>query len=147
MVSSVSPSTDAHIADSDGLALVAFTQDRSGPVAAGVVAPVTTVTPSVWTRALHSCREFWRPVASVVRRKQAHVLRRKPADLGQSLTELVVPVQIRFSDGATELSTSMLVDLGSEDLALAPVLFFQGRQLVSAQRPLRITVANGEHIK
>ena len=145
----MSPSTDAHIADSDGLASVAFTQDRltPGPVAAGVVAPVTTVTLSVWTRALHSCREVWRPVASVVRRKQAHVLRRKPADLGQSLTELVVPVRIRFSDGATELSTSMLVDLGSEVLALAPESFFQGRQLVSARRPLRITVANGERIK
>ena len=54
----MSPSTDARIPDSDGLASVAFTQDRStpGPVAAGVAALVTTVMLSVWTRALHSCR-------------------------------------------------------------------------------------------
>ena len=108
---------------------------------------VTSVTLSTWTRALHSCRNWWQPVAVIRRGKQEHVRHRTQADVKQSLTELVVRVRVKsFGGTSQELSSCMLTGLGSEVLALAPEAFFQGRALELARCPLRITVANGERI-
>ena len=146
---SVATFTDLHVALSEtGVASVAFAHDgyTPGPVPAKRRS-LTEVTLSPWTRTLHSCREPWRPTAVIKRCKQTHVLQRKAAALGRSLTELVLPVRIQFSGGQRqELSGSMLIDLGSEVLALAPESFFWGCTLELARRPLRITVVNGERI-
>ena len=49
----------------------------------------------------------------IKRCKQAHFLQRKAADVGQYLTELVLPVRIQFSGGQRQkLGGSMLNDLG-----------------------------------
>ena len=149
MVRSVATSTDLHGAFSDtGVASVAFAHDgyTPGPVPA-TTRSLTEVTLSAWTRTLHSCQKPWRPTAVIKRCKQTHVLQRKAADVGRSLTELVLLVRIQFSGGQLqELGGSMLIDLGSEVLALAPESFFRGGTLELARRPLRITVANGERI-
>ena len=146
-VCSVATSTDSHTAPSFGdLASVAFSHDclTPEPESAGTRC-VTSVTLSTWTRALHSCRDRWQAVALIGRGKEEHIMRRTQADVGQSLTELVVPVRVNSSGGTSqELSSSMLIDLSSEVLALGPGAFFQGRALELARRPLRITVANGE---
>ena len=145
----VATSTDLQGAFSDtGVASVAFAHDgyTPGPVPAKTRS-LTEVTPSAWTRTLHSCPEPWRPTAVIKRCKQTHVLQRKAADVGRSLTELVLPVRIQFFGGQRqELGGSMLIDFGSEVLALAPESFFWGCTLELARRPLRITVANGERI-
>ena len=146
---SVAPSTDLQGAFSDpGVASVAFAHNgyTPGPVPAKTIS-LTEVKLSAWTRTLHSCGETWRPTAVIKRCKQTHVLQHKAADVGKSLTELVLPVRIHFSGGQwQELGGSMLFDLVSEVLALAPESFFRGCTLELARRPLRITVANGERI-
>ena len=117
-----------------------------GPVSADR-SSLTEVTLSAWTRTLHSCREPWRPKAVIKRCKQAHVLQRKAADEGRSLTDLVLPVKIQFSGGQRhELGGSMLIDLGSKVLALASESFFRGCTLELARCPLHSTFADGERI-
>ena len=92
---------------------------------------LTEVTLSAWTRTLHSCREPWRPSAVIKRCKQTHVLQRKAADVGRSLTELVLPVRIQFSGGQRQgLGGSMLIELGLEVLAFATESLFRGCTLV-----------------
>ena len=146
---SVATSTDLHIPSSEtGGASVAFAPDgyTPGPVPAKTKS-LTEVTLSACTRTLHSCQEPWKPTAVIKRCKQTHALQRKAADVGRSLTELVLSVRIQFSGGQRqELSGSMLIDLVSEVLALAPESFFWSRTLELARRPLPITVANGERI-
>ena len=146
---SVATSTDPQGALSDtGVASVAFAHDgyTPGPVPAKTTS-LTEVTLSAWTRTLHSCRELWRPTVVIKRCKQTHVMQRKVADVGKSWTELVLLVRILFSGGERqELGGSILIDLGSEVLALAPESFFRGCTLETARRPLRITVANGVRI-
>ena len=126
---SVATSTDLQGAFSGtGVASVAFADDgiTPGPVPAKTRS-LTEVTPSARTRTLHSCREPCRPTAVIKRCKQTHVLQRKAADVGKSLTELVLPVRIQFSGGQRqELGGSMLIDLGSEVLELAPESVFRG---------------------
>ena len=126
---SVATSTDLQGAFSDtGVASVAFAHDgyTPGPVPAKTRS-LTEVTRSAWTRILHSCGEPWRPTAVIKRCKQTHDLQRKAADVGKSLTELVWPVRIQFSGGQRqERDGSMLIDLGSEVLALAPESFLRG---------------------
>ena len=146
---SVATSTDLHVPSSEtGVASVAFAHDgyTPGPVLAKKRS-LTELTLSAWTRTVHSCREPWRPTAVMKRCKQTHVLQRKAADVGRSLTDLVLPVRIQFSGGQRqELGGSMLIDLGSEVLALAPECFFWGCTLDLARRPLCITVGNGDRI-
>ena len=148
-VRSVVTSIDLHGAFSDTeVASVAFAHDGCTPE------PVSTTTRSLtetafsaWTRTLQSCGEPCRPSAVIKRCKQAHVLQRGAADVGRSLIELVLPVRIQFSGGQwQEPGSSMLMDLGSEVLALAPESLFQGCTLELARCPLRITLANGERI-
>ena len=124
---SVATSTDPQGAFSDtGVASVAFAHDgyTPGPVPAKTTS-LNEVTLSAWTRTLHSCRELWRPTVVIKRCKQTHVMQRKVADVGKSWTELVLLVRILFSGGERqELGGSILIDLGSEVLALAPESFF-----------------------
>ena len=137
----------AHFCDT-GVASVAFAHDGCTPGPVSVqTRSLTRVTLSACARTLHSCREPWRPPAVIKRCRQTHVLQRKAADLIRSLTELVLLVRIQFTGGQRqELGGSMLIDLRSEVLALAPESFFPGCTLELACRPLRNTVANWECI-
>ena len=100
-----------------------------------------------WTRTLHSCWEPWRPTAVIKRCKQTRVLQTRAPDVGRSLTELVLAVKIQFSGCQRRvLGGSMLIDLGSEVLALAPEALFRGCTLELVCRPLHITVVNGVRI-
>ena len=146
---SVATSTDLHGASSQtGVASVAFAHDGYTPGSVPAkTRSLTEVTLFAWTPTLHSCREPWRPTAVITGCKQTHVLQRKTADVGRSLTELVLPVTIQFSSvQRQELGGSMLIDLSSEVLAFAPESFFRGCTLELAGRPLHFTVANGERI-
>ena len=148
-VRSLATSTDSHTAPSFAdLASVALSDDRLTPEPESTgTRSVNSVTLSIWTRALHSCQDWWQPVAPIRRGKQEHVRRRTQAEVGQSLTEVVVPVRVKISASTLqELSSLMLIDFGCEVLAPAPQAIFQGRALELARRPLRITVANGERI-